>query len=182
VSQIKQRKTQAGAKRRKRKPADNPHIIELGPIGATCLAFTRMIRRRGAWVREHIRKRVVAYGLPILALSLFMSWNTAPLREHDMTAPYKLANCETSRYADGILRRWGATDASSSCPVAVTQTLAWSSFTDALASECEMEPRMTRLEAWLRDRKTKSRTPKADPLPRPQGETIEVAYSEGTAP
>lgn len=52
-----------------------PHIIQLGPQGAAIIAFSRMARRRGAWFREHVRKRMIGYSAGVaVAVTAYGPW------------------------------------------------------------------------------------------------------------
>lgn len=155
-----------------------PHLIEAGPILAASVAFMRMLGRRMLWAGAHYRKRMVSYTLPALAFAGLAVWNYQPVWVYDVTVPYRSANCEVSQYADGIWRRWGVTDASQTCPAAVAQTLAWASYTTALADECDMPPRMTRLQSWKAKRQIQ--VIEGVPIPPIYDTYQTVAYSDET--
>ncbi len=133
-------------------------------------------------IDSFVRQRVYVLAVLLIALSAFQYWNTSEIRKLKAAEPYMVGLCGASRYAEGLGRRFaGETD-----PAVQAVMYDMSLLAETLEDDCTVHySGMTRLEAWLRDRKTKSRTPDADPLPRPQGETvIEVAsYTEtGTAP
>lgn len=151
--------------------AAQPHTINITPLVELSNSAASLAR-----------KRVGALIALILVPYTFHQWNTYPVRVHDLTAPYILASCEESRYADGLYRRWGSINPETTCPAAVTQTLVWSSFTNALASKCELEPRLTRLDRFLRDMNS-TRHPAQPQQEEPERIQTQVAsYQEGMTP
>ena len=158
----------------------HPHIIELGPIGATCLAFTRMIRRRGAWVREHIRKRMIAYALPVVAVIISASLIFRPVYEDHIGTQRIASLCSEVDMARFMLAQYGCTDLSDWCSLREATLTGTYQYSVALMFEdCGTDP--FRMQQLIVDYiETYSPT---EPLPQRGEKVIEVAsYTEGTAP
>lgn len=161
----------------KSKSAQHPqHSINVTPLVHLLKRVNHSLHRR-AFI-------LVALGISSYALN---AYDTAPIRQHDAAAPYITRACFKNTEANGYWRRWAATDASTSCSVAVSQTLSWGSLLDAYEADCmdliEATPlRLRRSELWLRNRNS------TNPSAQPQPEEIEriqaqvASFEEGMTP